>query len=81
MTSLLQFIFSSEMPLSGFSLITEIRSFMGTTNEARAETNAIGIATLAEKAAQTTASERHQPKYELRKIPNTSKTDLPKKIS
>lgn len=54
---------------------------MGTTNEARAETNAIGIATLAEKAAQTTASERHQPKYELRKIPNTSKTDLPKKIS
>lgn len=46
---------------------------MGTTNEAGVETTQSGMATLAQKAAQRTPFESNQPKYEPRKIPNSSK--------
>lgn len=46
MTPLLQFMISSEMPLSGFSLIREISSFMG-----QSRSHWMGIATQAQKAA------------------------------
>lgn len=74
--SLLQFIFSGEVPLSSFSLTREISSFMGTTNETGAETIKMGRAIQAQMAAQRTPVERHQPKYEPRKIPKTNKIDL-----
>ena len=46
---------------------------MGTTKEAGAETTESEIATLAQKAVQRTPFESNQPKYEPRKIPNSSK--------
>lgn len=64
MTPLLQFIISSEMPLSGFSLIIEISSFMG-----QSRSHWVAIATQAQKAAaQRTPAESNPPKHEPRKI-------------
>ena len=69
MTPLLQFIISSEMPLSGFSLIIEISRFMG-----QSRSHWMGIATQAQKeAAQRTPSERNPHKHEPRKILNSNR--------
>lgn len=59
--------------LSGFFLTRKV-SFMGTTNEAEAETTEIGIATLAQTAAQSSV-ESHQS-ISPEKISKTNKTDL-----
>lgn len=63
MTPLLQFIISSEMPLSGFSLIIEISSFMG-----QSRSHWVAIATQAQKAAAQAPAESNPPKHEPRKI-------------
>ena len=69
MTPLLQFMISSEMPLSGFSLIREISSFMG-----QSRSHWMGIATQAQKAAaQRPPAESNQPKHVPRKIPNSNR--------
>lgn len=69
MTPLLQFMISNEMPLSGFSLIREISSFMG-----QSRSHWMGIATQAQKAAaQRTPAESNQPKHVPRKIPNANR--------
>lgn len=49
---------------------------MSTTNEDGAETTEMGIATLAQMAAQRIPVESHQPKHKPRKITKTNKIDL-----
>ena len=72
-TSLLQFIFSDEMPLKWLFPNQKDKPFYGSINEARVETTEMGIATLVQMAAQRTPVESHQPKYKPRKITKTNK--------